>query len=129
MVLPATRPAPGASLRGVTVSRPHDENEIAVGTDELDLAIESRKVDDARMHEGVEGGSSADDDLVVRCIDGQLFGPEPLQRRDITLQGGDPFLIVQRAHLFFVRGSVLFHAHPQWHANEQKECSMFVMCG
>ena len=52
----------------------------------------------------------------------KLFRPEPLQRRDITLQGGEPFLIVERAHLFFVRGPILFHAHPQGHANEQKEC-------
>ena len=54
------------------------------------------------MHERVEHGLSADDDAVVRRIDGEFFGPEPLNRRQVPVQRGNPFLIVQSADDVFI---------------------------
>src|SRR5687767_12979405 len=46
--------------------QPHDHDERSIGADELDLAVERRKVNDAGTHEGIEDGASSDYHLVVR---------------------------------------------------------------
>jgi hypothetical protein len=103
--------------------QPHDEDEGPIGADELDMALEPRKVDDTRAHEGIDDGVPSDHDLVVRRVDRELFGPQPFQRWDITPQGCDPFLVVERPHVLCVRAAMLCHGnHPQRHAEQQKEC-------
>ena len=94
--------------------QPHDDDEGAVGADELDLPLEARKVDDTRPYERLEDRPSSDHHLVVRRIDDELLGPEPLERGDIALQRGNPFLVVERAHVILVRAAILCHGHrPQ----------------
>ena len=103
--------------------KPHDDDKGPVCADELDLALELRKVDHARAYERIEDRASTHHHLVVRRIDGKVFRPEPFQRRDITRQGGGPFLVVERADALFVRVAILCHGElRKWHAEQQQEC-------
>ena len=78
-------------------------------TNKLDLALEPRKINDARPDERVEDGALPDHYLVVRRIEDELFGPQSFQGGTIAIQGGNPFLIVERAHELFVRLVILCH--------------------
>jgi hypothetical protein len=89
----------------------------------LDAPFEDREVDDAGMHERVENGPSAHDHAVVRCIHGEVLGPEPLDRGQVPRQRRDPFLIVKLADESFVRAGILRHSdHFECRANTHEDC-------
>jgi len=85
----------------------HDEDQVAIVPHELDLPFERGKVDDTGADEGIEDGALADDDLVIGGVHDELIGPEALERWDVTLEGGEAFLIVEgKDGLFFRRSSL-----------------------
>lgn len=86
---------------------PHEDDEAAVSGDEFDVPLERRKVHDAGADEGVEHRAAAGDHLVVRRVDGEGVGPQPLERGDIAFEGGDALLVVERANQFLIRNIIL----------------------
>jgi hypothetical protein len=72
----------------------HDDDERRVGADKLDLAVKSRRVNDARADEGVQNGTLQQ---LPDCSAGWRRSPQTtaFPCGNITLESGDPFLIIE----------------------------------
>src|SRR5262249_46660809 len=107
--LPGDQPGTRRVADRLNGFEPHDDDEAAVGTDKLDLALERRKIDDARPYKHVLYGAFSHYYLVVRRVEDEMVGPQSFQGGTVAVQSGNPLLVVERAHEFFVRAVILCH--------------------